>query len=732
MLMDKKKQCYNPEIWGGIECTINRVGDAYFDQLEYANFYQQPPTDAIIDLGIKKLRFPVLWEKHQPDRHQPIDWSWTEQELLKLKNQNIDVIAGLVHHGSGPAYTHLLDENFPMLLAAYARQVAQQFPWINYYTPVNEPLTTARFSGLYGLWYPHATDDKSFLLMLLNELKGTVLAMQEIRKINPYAQLVQTEDLGKTYSTALLQYQADFENERRWLTYDILCGRLNAKHKLWNYFLSQGIREEQLRFFQQNPCVPEVFGFNHYVTSERYLDENIYLYPEHTHGSNGRHRYADVEAVRVEVEEETGIAVLVQEAWERYREPIAITEVHLHCHREEQIRWFKYVWDACKKLKAGGVDIRGVTAWAIMGSFGWNKLLTQPGGDYEPGVFDMRSGTARPTALRNFIKHLTRKKQCIHPLSNDKGWWQRDCRYIYVPAIVKMKSLKNNVRQNPILIIGKNGTLGKAFARVCDQRMIPYRLMSRQDCDIAEMQTIESAIDFYKPWAIINAAGYVRVDDAEAERERCFKENQLGPLNLALACKKYGIKLVTFSSDLVFDGNKNAPYVESDPVNPLNVYGLSKAQCEEQLQQVNDSTLIIRTSAFFGPWDQYNFVHHVLHHLSTRQEFPVANDVFISPTYVPDLVHAALDLLVDDESGIWHLANKGAISWADFAYEAAHKFELEEAFINAVPLSELTFPAARPYYSVLGSEKGDILPSFENAMQRFFDEKNVHSMTEVD
>lgn len=728
MLTDKKNPYCNPEVWGGIECTINRVGDAFFDQLQYPDFYRALPVSAITDLGIKKIRFPLLWEKHQPTIGQAIDWSWAEQQLEQLQKADVGVIAGLVHHGSGPAYTSLLDENFPTLLAAYAAQVARKFPWINDYTPVNEPLTTARFSGLYGLWYPHHTDDRNFLLMLLYELKGTVLAMQEIRKVNPNARLVQTEDLGKTYSTPLLRYQAAFENERRWLTFDLLCGNVQPGHKLWKYFVKHDIPEDLILFFQENPCVPDVFGFNYYVTSERYIDERTYQYPPHTHGGNGRHRYADVEVVRVEVEEETGIQVLVQEAWERFGRPIAITEVHLHCHREEQVRWFEYVWDACTTMKKEGIPIIGVTAWALFGSYGWNRLLTQPGGDYEPGVYDMRSGIARPTALCSFIRQLTGKAPYRHPLAGGKGWWQRDCRLIYVPSVKSMTATPHHMHHQPVLIIGKNGTLGKAFARVCEHRKIPYRLMGREDCDIADARLIESAIDFYKPWAIINAAGYVRVDDAELEAEQCFRENLHGPVILSAICKRQGVKLVTFSSDLVFDGRKQEPYLESDAVNPLNTYGRSKAQAECQMLQHNDNALIIRTSAFFGPWDQYNFVHSVFNNLTNQQSFQVANDVYISPTYVPDLVHATLDLMVDDEKGIWHLANKGSITWADFAYETAERFGLDNSHINALPLRDLAYPAARPYYSVLGSEKGYLLPTLDNAMQRFFDEKKMHSI----
>jgi dTDP-4-dehydrorhamnose reductase len=673
----------------------------------------------------------VLWEKHQPQMTSEIDWTWTEPQLTFLKAHGIDVIAGLVHHGSGPAFTNMLDPKFPELLAAYAKAVAEKFPWIEFYTPVNEPLTTARFSGLYGFWYPHCSDDRSFITMLLHELKGTVLAMQEIRKINPDAKLVQTEDLGKTYSTEFLKYQARFENERRWITYDLLCGKVDEKHFLWKYFIENHTDISLLRFFQENTCEPSIFGFNYYITSERYLDEKTYLYPQHTWGRNVRHQYADVEAVRVDIDDETGIHVLLQEAWDRYKKPLAVTEVHLHCHREEQLRWFTYVWDACKKLIKKGVDIRGITAWAVFGSFGWNKLLTQPGGDYEPGVFDIRSGMPRPTALQHYIKSLTDAEAARHRLCGSKGWWQRDSRFIYTPFREKMPVKSNAERTQPVLIIGKNGTLGRALAHICRERMIPYKLVSRQECDIANIHSIESAVDMYKPWSVINAAGYVRVDDAEKEQSRCFRENYTGPVNLSQVCAKLGIKLVTFSTDLVFDGTKGSPYVESDATNPLNVYGQSKAQSESHLTHQGSDALIIRTSAFFGPWDQYNFVQWVMNNLQNEEPFSVANDVYISPTYVPDLVHTTLDLLIDEEKGIWHLANKGAINWADFAYETANALNLDNSFINAVPLQDLNYPAKRPYNSVLGSERGFLLPTLDNAMQRYFDEKRAQLLNAV-
>ena len=338
---------------------------------------------------------------------------------------------------------------------------------------------------------------------------------------------MQTEDLGKTYSTPALKYQAEFENHRRWLSYDLLCGKVNRQHPLYNYLLCIGIPEHDIEFFQNNTCIPDIFGFNYYPTSERYLDERLHLYPRHSHGKNGRHSYADVEAVRVRVEGKTGLETLLREAWRRYGKPMAVTEVHLHCHREEQLRWFKDAWSICGQLSREGVDLRAATSWALLGSFGWNNLLTQEGGDYEAGAFDIRSGEPRPTALAQYLRGIGRGESPVHPLLEQDGWWLRDSRLLYERVVQKPEQSEGETA--PILIIGKNGTLGKAMAKACEERHLEYRLLSRRECDIRKPDAIASAILSHRPWAVVNAAGFVRVDDAEQEAEACFKDNTFGP-----------------------------------------------------------------------------------------------------------------------------------------------------------------------------------------------------------
>jgi dTDP-4-dehydrorhamnose reductase len=717
------------EVWGGIECSFNRVQQNYMDQLHLSGHYERcNDIQKFASLGFTALRYPVLWEKHAPEENTIINWEHSKQKLEEIRDAGIKPIVGLVHHGSGPEHTDFFDGTFATGLALYATKVATQFPWVEYYTPVNEPLTTARFCGLYGHWYPHGTSTPQFLKILLAECKATILAMQAIRKINPEAKLIQTEDLGKTHSTKELEYQAGFENERRWLSIDLLCGRVNEKHLLWEDLVGSGVSEEELAFFIENACPPDIVGINHYLTSERYLDQNIERFPAHTIGGNGQQAYADVEAVRVG--RNIGTKALLTELWDRFKLPIAITEVHLHCTREEQLRWFYSVWKAANELKQEGVDIRAITAWAILGSFDWCSLLTKPCGIYEAGLFDVRSPEPRPTALAKLVKTLALGEDFYHPVLEEDGWWKRPCaiQYHFEDPERKLVCHPRNKTEQPLIIIGKTGTLGKAFGRVCDLRGIHHYLLGRDDLNIADAAEIERMIDDYKPWAVINTAGYVKVDEAENERENCFLVNTTAPALLSTACAKKGVQFVTYSSDLVFDGSKRNPYLESDIVSPLNVYGQSKAMAEEAVLNNNPSALIIRTSAFFGPWDQYNFVHNALNSFKSGATFAAANDVVISPTYVPDLVNASLDLLLDEVDGIWNISNHGSITWAMLASEVAKRSGYNAKHFEAVPLNSLGFIAARPSYSVLTTEKGFELPSWENALDRFFHEQELLTM----
>lgn len=707
------------ELWGGIECSVTRVGDTWRHEIaELGLALDARQLAAIAALGFTRLRFPVLWETVCPERLDRPDWRWHDTRLTHLRALGVRPIVGLVHHGSGPRHTDLLDADFAQGLADYATRVAQRYPWIDAYTPVNEPLTTARFSALYGHWYPHARSNTAFLRAVVNQCRATVLAMQAIRRVNPAAQLVQTDDLGKTFATPPLQYQADYENVRRWLVYDLLFGRVDRAHPMYRELRDHGIGEDELAFLRERAVVPDVIGINHYLTSERFLDHDWARYPAAVHGGNGRDRYADAEAVRVEAcAHDVGPEARLREAWARYAHegrPLAVTEVHHGCTREEQVRWLVQSWQATQAVRADGIDVGAFTVWSLFGALDWNSLLTQRTGHYEPGAFDARSDPPRPTQLARATHALAHAGRYEHPVLDVQGWWRRHDRVYRHAAPTRAAPAVATPARTPrrVLITGATGTLGRAFARICARRGLEHVLLGRGEMDIADPASVDTALARYRPWAVINTAGYVRVLDAEHERDRCLRENMTGAQTVAAACARAALPLLTFSSDLVFDGDLGRPYVESDAPRPQGVYGASKAQAEARVLGAWPEALVVRTSAFFGPWDRHNFVHAVLTRLRAAQPFTAPDNVIVSPTYVPDLAHAALDLLLDGEQGVWHVANRGAVSWYELAVRAA-----EEARLAASLVMRQTH--ARASATALGTERGTVMPSLDGALGRY-------------
>jgi dTDP-4-dehydrorhamnose reductase len=421
------------ELWGGIECSLSRVGKRRCDQLAQSGHYSRPrDLEMIASLGIRTLRYPLLWERAAPAAAVDIDWSFADERLPRLRELGITPIVGLVHHGSGPDYAELGSARFAPGLARYAAAVAQRFPWVDHWTPVNEPLTTARFCGLYGHWHPHGRDPRTFSRLLIDECRATVLAMQAIRAVNSGARLVQTDDLGTIYGAPSLQYQVDFENQRRWLGWDLLCGRVTPGHALYRHLLGWGIDARELAWFEENPCPPAVIGIDHYVTSDRYLDPERERYPRHHWGGNGRDTYADVEAVRVREEPGTSLGEVVAAAAKRYRVPIALTEVHIGCSVDEQQRWLDDAWATCARLARSGIDVRAVTAWALLGSFDWDSLMTCERGHYEAGAFDVSDGSPRRTVLAEHLAALATgcTLAALRVRPDGEGWWRRDERII--------------------------------------------------------------------------------------------------------------------------------------------------------------------------------------------------------------------------------------------------------------------------------------------------------------
>jgi beta-glucosidase/6-phospho-beta-glucosidase/beta-galactosidase len=412
------------EVWGGAEYTCNRVGERYIDQMNLSGHGAQD-LELFAELGISAIRCGVLWERHDLNP----SWQSPDAYLTAARRLNIRPIVGLLHHGSGPRHTNLLDPEFALKLASYAGEVAARYPWVDAYTPVNEPHTTARFACRYGLWYPHHRSKQSHLRALLNQVKAVVLSMRAIRNVRSDANLVQTEDIGRTWSTPQLAEISALLNERRWLTYDLLCGTVNRFHPLYSYLHQAGISDDEIFWFSENPCPPDIIGVNYYATSDRFLDHRLDLYPDNRRSAEGP--FVDIEAVRVRPEGIQGFEGVLLETYARYQLPIAITEVHLGDRVEEQIRWAAEAWTEALRARDDGVSCRAVTFWALLGSYFWNSLVTAENGHYEPGVFEVLRGKPEPTALAELVRQCARGEGLHHPALEQPGWWQQPSRIHY-------------------------------------------------------------------------------------------------------------------------------------------------------------------------------------------------------------------------------------------------------------------------------------------------------------
>jgi dTDP-4-dehydrorhamnose reductase len=381
--------------------------------------------------------------------------------------------------------------------------------------------------------------------------------------------------------------------------------------------------------------------------------------------------------------------------------------VHLDCTREEQLRWFKEVWDSCCTLKKDGLDIKAVTAWSLFGAFGWNTLLTKPECDYEPGVFDLRSSSPRPTALAKMIYAYSSGKQFHHPLLLHPGWWKRKGRFINQIDQYSVIEPLDDINCAPLLIIGNESILKNAFVHICRSRCIPFVLRDMDQMDLSTDNKINTAVSVIKPWAIIDISWYAGNKDA------CASDMTGYSAALARHCINNNIRLINFSSPYVFNGNQSRPYIESDKPDARNDYGKYIAHLEEVVLKQNPESLIVRTGHLLSVTDAENFIHAVCDTLKQGKVLNVSN-VLISSAYVPHLVNNVMDLLIDEEKGILHITNSGALSWYDLALDICRRSGYSAGLI--IPVNDDNINQA----PVIESERTWIMPSVTCALNNFF------------
>ena len=248
-----------------------------------------------------------------------------------------------------------------------------------------------------------------------------------------------------------------------------------------------------------------------------------------------------------------------------------------------------------------------------------------------------------------------------------------------------------------ILITGSNGMLGHDLANALEGHELI--LTTSKTLDITDKDhTIEFICDA-EPDIVINSAAYTDVDGCEENHDLAYAVNGEGVRNLAMACREIDCPLVHISTDYVFDGSATEPIAEDGEIGPISIYGKSKLQGEEAIQEILDKYFIIRTAWLYG-LNGKNFPKTMLELAESHSEITVVYDEVGTPTYTPDLAYGISELIETDRYGIYHLTNSGSCSWCEFA---RYIFEVAGKDVNVIPVtaSEFARPAPRPSYSVL-------------------------------
>ncbi|MEI6950559.1 family 1 glycosylhydrolase [Paraflavisolibacter sp. H34] len=339
------------------------------DEMEKTGHYTHWERDfqLVKELGITYLRYgPPYYQTHQgPDRY---DWAFTDLTFHRLRELGIIPIVDLCHFGVPDWIGDFQNPDFPELFARYAKAFAARFPYLVYYTPINEIFIAATFSALYGWWNERLQDEKSFVTALKHCCKANVLAMHAILEEQPHAVFIQSESSEFFHPAAPeAQKVANFLNEKRFLSLDLTYGYpLSAT--MYQYLLENGMSQEEYQWFGTNQVKARcIMGNDYYVTNEHLV------HPDGTTEPSG---------------EIFGYYVITHQYYSRYRLPIMHTETNIaspNC-----VYWLYKEWANVHQLKRDGVPVVGFTWYSLLHQVDWDTALREDAGRVNPlGLFDL-------------------------------------------------------------------------------------------------------------------------------------------------------------------------------------------------------------------------------------------------------------------------------------------------------------------------------------------------------
>jgi len=345
--------------------TVERV-----DEMEKCGHYARWRDDfrLVQELGIRYLRYgPPLYSTHVgPGRY---DWAFSDETLEALRQMSITPLVDLCHFGVPDWIGGFDNSDWPALFAEYARAFAERFPWVRYYTPVNEIFVAATFSGQLGWWNERAQSDWGFVTALGNLCRANTLAMRAILEVRPDAVFIQSESSEYFHAASPnVMAQANILNEKRFLPLDLTYGRpVNAV--MYEYLLDNGMTRAEYHWFLRNQVKAScVLGTDYYITNEHLVHED-----GRVTGSG----------------EVFGYYVISSQYYQRYHLPMMHTETNLS-DADRSWDWLWKQWMNLFRLRGDGVPMIGFTWYSLTDQVDWDTALREDAGRVNPvGLCDL-------------------------------------------------------------------------------------------------------------------------------------------------------------------------------------------------------------------------------------------------------------------------------------------------------------------------------------------------------
>jgi beta-glucosidase/6-phospho-beta-glucosidase/beta-galactosidase len=382
----------------GIECSYPTIaGNVRVDQLAATGHYEMWQTDLklVRELGLRYLRYGPPIHRIYVGKGE-YDWSFLDPVMHEMRRLGIIPIIDLLHFGLPDWLGDFQNHEWPDYFADYARQFAERYPWVRYYTPVNEIYVTAQFSAAFGWWNERLMSDHAFVTNIKHCVKASILAMKAILDLRPDAIFIFSESTEYVHpgSPQMVQ-QAHFMNERRFLSLDLLFGH-DVSATMYRYLLAGGMSAEEYLWFMGHKELRRhcIMGTDYYITNE------------HVIRSNGQ---------SIGAGDVYGYYVITRQYFDRYHVPVMHTETNRTAHLA--IEWLWKEWMNLLRLRDDGVPIIGFTWYGLVDMKDWDSALTKVRGNVNKvGLYTL---DRRPRKVAKEYRRMVQEYSSL-PISSSK------------------------------------------------------------------------------------------------------------------------------------------------------------------------------------------------------------------------------------------------------------------------------------------------------------------------